>query len=173
MKHEEEILQKVVVAYIRANIKPDFPSLVLIANPLSSMSFSRNQKQNQRIMQKANDRGLERGQPDIIISFKKGEKCGLALELKIDRNKVFSVKTGKLLKNEHLERQKDVLENLSENGFVSRFACSKEEALAYVRSYFEISQLSIEELDVAFRQKQIKKELKKKEIIITQSALIM
>ncbi len=155
MKHDEESLQKIVVAYIRANVKPEFPSLTLIANPLSSMSFSRDQYKNRRIMQKANDRGLERGQPDLIISFKKGDKSGLALELKIDRNKVFSTKTGKLLKNEHLERQNEVLENLSENGFVARFACSKEEAFAYIRSYFEISEHSIEELDAAFRNKQL------------------
>ena len=162
MKHDEDTLQKIVVAYVRANLKPDFPNLVLIANPLSSMSFSQDQRASQRIMKKANERGLERGQPDIIISFKKGEKCGLALELKIDRNKVFSVRTGELLKNEHLERQNEVLSNLSENGFVSRFACSKEEAFAYIRSYFEITELSIEELDAAFRAKQIKNQLKKK-----------
>jgi flagellar biosynthesis/type III secretory pathway protein FliH len=80
-----------------------------------------------------------RGYPDLFIAEPKTttytmEYTGLYLELKAEGNSPFK-KDGTLKKNEHLEEQNEMLENLRDKGYKAEFAVGFEEAKEIIDDY--------------------------------------
>lgn len=80
-----------------------------------------------------------RGYPDLFIAEPKTttytmEYTGLYLELKAEGNSPFK-KDGTLKKNEHLEEQNEMLENLRDKGYKAEFAVGFEEAKQIIDEY--------------------------------------
>lgn len=62
------------------------------------------------------------------------QKYGLFIELKKDGTKIFT-KKGKLVSNEHIREQFDLLEQLRRKGYVAEFACGFDEAKEIIDNY--------------------------------------
>lgn len=80
-----------------------------------------------------------RGYPDLFIAEPKTttytmEYAGLYLELKAEDNSPFK-KDGTLKKDEHLEEQNEMLENLRDKGYKAEFAVGFEEAKQIIDDY--------------------------------------
>ena len=91
--------------------------------------------------QAANHKRLHprRGYPDLFIAEPKTttytmEYAGLYLELKAEGNSPFK-KDGTLKKDEHLEEQDEMLENLRAKGYKAEFAVGFEEAKQIIDDY--------------------------------------
>jgi hypothetical protein len=75
-----------------------------------------------------------RGYPDLFIAEPRGERHGLYLEIKKAGTRIYK-KDGKLVADEHIREQFDVLEQLRKRGYVAEFACGFDEAKKIIDEY--------------------------------------
>ena len=76
------------------------------------------------------------GYPDLFIAYPNGNYAGLYLEIKLEGKKVFK-KDGKLLSDEHLERQHNILKMLSDAGYYATFAIGIDSCLKIIQDYLK------------------------------------
>jgi len=74
--------------------------------------------------------------PDMIILQPNQNYKGLMLELKKDRNEIYT-KKGELRQNEHITEQKKTLDLLNSKGYLALFACGIDEAKTIIDKYLK------------------------------------
>lgn len=79
--------------------------------------------------------GARKGMPDFMIFDPRGGYSGLAIELKA-QDVIIYKKDGSLRKNEHIEAQNHVLEQLRKRGWRAEFAKGAVEAINLMSEYF-------------------------------------
>jgi hypothetical protein len=82
----------------------------------------------------------ENGLPDLDIRAMRGGYGGLMIELKAEGELVFK-KDGTIRKNEHLEEQAKVIEELVEEGYYACFAVGFDEAKKIIDWYMHLPKI--------------------------------
>jgi hypothetical protein len=78
-----------------------------------------------------------RGWPDITIYHKRGDYCGLMIELKRENSGLY-LKDGSLSTNKHIQEQNEVHEFLRHNGWYVVFAQGMDDAKVKFDEYLKI-----------------------------------
>lgn len=78
-----------------------------------------------------------RGVPDLIVFARKGVFSGLAIEIKKDREAIYTSK-GQLRRTEHITEQLGWLEYMRDEGWVAEFGCGENECIELINKYLSI-----------------------------------
>lgn len=124
-------LQAQVADYIRLQ----YPSVIFHSDFGSGIKLTMGQAIKQKRLN-----GGRRAWPDMFIAEVKAaddarKVCfGLFIELKKEGTRIFK-KDGKIVADEHIREQYDMLEQLRKRGYAAEFACGYEEAATLIDSY--------------------------------------
>ena len=77
-----------------------------------------------------------RGYPDLFIAEPIGAYSGLYLEIKVDGTKIYK-KDGKLVANEHIREQHDMLHDLRRKGYAAEFGIGIEATKKLIDDYMK------------------------------------
>lgn len=77
-----------------------------------------------------------RGYPDLFIAEPVKGYSGLYLEIKVENTRIFK-RDGKLVADEHIREQYDMLEQLRKRGYAAEFACGYDEAIRLINGYMK------------------------------------
>lgn len=125
-KTQEESLQIAVSNYI----KMQYPNVIFTSESsgirvsMGTAVKMKKQRSNHKL-------------PDMIILEPRGRFHGLCLELKKDRNEVFT-KKGEYRENEHIQKQLETLTQLRELGYFSIFGCGFDETKEIIDFYMNL-----------------------------------
>ena len=139
---KESDLQVMVADYLRLQ----YPDVLFHSDFGSGIKLTMGQAAKQR-----RQNGGRRAWPDMFIAepkkvyqkFKNVDgdgiegfnlKHGLFIELKREGTRIFK-KDGKLVADEHIREQFDMLEELRQRGYAAEFACGFDEAKAIIDNY--------------------------------------
>jgi hypothetical protein len=127
MKQKERIVALRIAAYLRAN-RPD----ILWRYDLAA--DTRITPGQAALQKKLNP---HKAYPDLFIAEPRGPHGGLYLELKYDRNQVFT-KKGTLRKNDHIQEQAAMLEILRRKGYAADWGLGYDDAKAKIEAYLTL-----------------------------------
>ena len=154
MKASEKKLHKAVCKYLRLQ----YPDVIFLSDQ-SGLYTNRKVGGEMKL-----NRNPPQGIPDIIILEPKGGLHGLCIELKQKASDVFKL-NGELKKNDHTERQANVLHRLSEKGYLAWFACGLDDAIEMIDDYMALKDPA--KLDIRVDAETLQKELLKPRVINT------
>lgn len=120
--------EKHIHAGIAKYIRMKYPKVIFRTDFAAGIKMSIGQAVRNKELQSSS------GFPDLFIAEMNNTHCGLFLEIKNGRDKVFK-KDGTLLKNEHIERQAEMLHRLRSKGYMAEFVCSFNEAVEIIDNY--------------------------------------
>lgn len=118
-------LQAQVADYIRLQ----YPDVIFHSDFGSGIKLTMGQAIKQKRLN-----GGRRSWPDMFLAEPKGKYSGLFIELKKEGVRIFK-KDGKLVSDEHIREQYDMLEQLRRRGYAASFACGFDEAKALIDRY--------------------------------------
>lgn len=122
----ESELQTMIADYLRLR----FPNVIWRSDFSSGMKLTIGQAARQKRLQSS------RGFPDLFIYHPRGEKHGLAMELKRPGSRLYK-KDGSLVSDEHIQEQAAMLARLRERGYEAHFVQSFEQARLIIDEYLE------------------------------------
>jgi hypothetical protein len=130
MENEASIHQR-VAQYLREN----HPTVIFVTD------FASGARMSWGLIKKNNAVKGKRGFPDMFIAEPvpakdgSGYYCGLFLELKKDKIKIF--KKDNTFVNEHYKEQYETLDALNEKGYYAVFAFGYEQAISIISAYLK------------------------------------
>ncbi len=105
-----------------------YPDIIYRFDFAAGMKMTLNQAKNHKYLNPWS------GYPDLFIAYPNGKHCGLFIEIKKKSVKVFK-KDGRLYQDEHLERQFEVLNQLSFMGYHATFGIGLDHCIEIIDSY--------------------------------------
>ena len=128
MQHKEYDLQKQVCKYLEYQ----YPKVLFLSDTIASVKLTKPQQVRNKAIQK---KGFKC--PDLIIFEPNDKYIGLFIELKIETPYKKDGKT--LLKNEHIEGQRDTMLQLMSRGYFCSFAWTFEQTKGIIDNYLNRS----------------------------------
>ena len=120
-------LQAQVADYIRLR----YPSVIFHSDFGSGIKLTMGQAIRQKRLN-----GGRRAWPDMLLAEPRGKYHALFIELKREGTRIFK-KDGRLVADEHIREQFDMLADLRHKGYVAEFACGFDEAKKLIDDYLK------------------------------------
>lgn len=120
-------LQAQVADYIRLQ----YPAVIFHSDFGSGIKLTMGQAIKQKRLN-----GGRRAWPDMVLAEPRGDYHALFIELKREGTRIFK-KDGKLVADEHIREQFDMLHDLRRKGYAAEFACGFDEAKKLIDDYME------------------------------------
>ena len=123
---EEETIQLLLSNWVRTNY-PDVLFNVDMSGVRLPISIAKKMKRMRS----------GRAWPDMFIAHSNEKYCGLFIEIKKNRDEVYT-KAGKLRESKHIQEQAALLVKLITNGYAANFGCGLEDCKNIVRTYMKL-----------------------------------
>ena len=122
----EHDLYKMIADYLRYQ----YPEVIYRFDLAADLKLTMGQASKHKRLQRY------RGYPDLFIAESVGEYSGLYLEIKKDGTRIFK-KDGKLVADEHIREQYDMLHDLRTKGYAAEFGIGFEATKKLIDDYMK------------------------------------
>lgn len=114
---------------LAVHLKVAYPKIVYRFDLAADLKLTAGQAAKHKAIQGA------RGYPDLFIAEPRGKYCGLFIEIKRSKDDYLRKTDGKLKAGDHLAEQAEMLEKLTQKGYLATFGAGLDECLTIIDNY--------------------------------------